>query len=227
MTDIAHVSRSRRSLCTSFMVSELRKAIERALGRCVDRRVARNLAAARHGGRRVVIESRQPCFSASYDTLGVPCQRSKAVAIAQGCFVIGAVCGIIACYQVLRISRPKRASWLAMSIKAPNKQRRSSRMSKLLARRRSVKAVTPALIDLLWFQCSRRGRLRHTPLLERRRGAIPIDIAELQLPGTLIAAVVAGLVDSRLCIWIRGLVQTLLSISTFSIGIRRERVREW
>ena len=99
-------------------------------------------------------------------------------------------------------------------------------MFKLLARG-CIKAVTSALIDLLWFRCSRRRRFRNTPLLEGRRGAIPIDVAELQLPGTLIATVVAGLVETRLCIGVRRLVQNLLSISTFSISVGREDGRKW
>ena len=140
---------------------------------------------------------------------------------------MSAVCIIIVSDQVLRISRPEWASWLAVSMKALIRWRRSNQTSKLLASRWKVKAVTPALIELLGLRCSRRRRLRNTPLLERRRGAIPIDIAELQLPSTLIAAVVARFVETRLRIRIRGLVEALLSISTFSIGVRREGVRKW
>jgi hypothetical protein len=69
---------------------------------------------------------------------------------------------------------------------------------------------------------SRLRRLDHGPLHKRRRGAVPIDIAELQLPGTLVAAVVTGFIEAWLCIRVGGFVEALLSLSMSSVAIRRE-----
>ena len=65
------------------------------------------------------------------------------------------------------------------------------------------------------------------PRLRRRRDIIPINIAELQLPSPLVAAVVSALIKARLRIYVVSLVQTLSCFSTLSIWIRLKVIRKW
>ena len=101
---------------------------------------------------------------ACHDTLSGPCHGNNIHRSRM--FVVGAVCSMIVYVQVLIISRPERASRLAMSIKAPIRRRISSRSPELIARRQCKQAVTSALVDHWWFRRSRRRWLCNAPLLQ-------------------------------------------------------------